>query len=123
MKDVTESHNLKVIALREQMEIEKQDETAALIKKNEELMKEMEAKIRKEVAESAAQGDQDKMQSLIEKLENDHGSVLDEQRSKLEALRKTYDEETAKTKKATKVMICMQNFVREMLKDRLEKRE
>ena len=83
----------------------------------------METKIRKEVAETAVQGDQDKMQSLIEKLESDHGSVLDEQRSKLEALKKTNDEEITKSKKATKLVICMQNFVREMLKDRLEKRE
>ena len=96
MKDVTESHNLKVIALREQLEKEKADETAILIKKNEELMAEMEAKIRKEVAESSAQNDQDKMHSLIEKLENDHGSALDEQRSKLEALTKTHQEELTK---------------------------
>lgn len=46
LQDVTESHNLKVIQLRETFEHQKQEETAALIAKYDAQMLEFEDKIK-----------------------------------------------------------------------------
>jgi len=66
---VTESHNLKVIQLKETFEQLKQEETTAIIEKYEAQMQQFESKIRQEVTESVTQTEQEKMQSLIKQLE------------------------------------------------------
>ena len=53
LQDVTESHNLKVIQLRETFEHQKQEETAALIAKYDAQMLEFEEKIKQEASQSA----------------------------------------------------------------------
>ena len=63
------------------------------------------------------------MHSLISKLETEKASEIEKERHLVGAAKEDFEREMARTRKATKIMICMQNFVREMLKERLEKRE
>ena len=48
---------------------------------------------------------------------------LEQLRISLETKNLDQERENARNAKATKIMNCMQNFVRNMLKDRLERRE
>ena len=63
------------------------------------------------------------MQSLISKLETEKATEVQLLRATGDAAKEDFEREMARNRKATKIMICMQNFVREMLKERLEKRE
>ena len=86
-------------------------------------MIEFESKIRQETKESASLDGNDKMQSLISKLETEKATEVQQLRATGDAAKEDFEREMARNRKATKIMICMQNFVREMLKERLEKRE
>lgn len=63
------------------------------------------------------------MAALVSKLEAQRVDELEQLRGSLETKSLEQERENARHAKATKIMNCMQNFVRNMLKDRLERRE
>lgn len=63
------------------------------------------------------------MAALVSKLEAQRVDELEQLRGSLETKSLEQERENARNAKATKIMNCMQNFVRNMLKDRLERRE
>ena len=87
-------------------------------------MIEFEDKIKQEAAQSAIQNEQEKMRSIIEKLEQDNKTEMQKEIDSCQAkMRSEHELEIQRSMKATRIMICMQNFVRNMLKDRMEARE
>ena len=73
--------------------------------------------------EASSQSEQEKMAALVSKLEAQRADELEQLRISLEAKSLDKEKENARNAKATKIMNCMQNFVRNMLKERLERRE
>ena len=63
------------------------------------------------------------MAALISKLEAQRVDELQQLKNQMETKNLDWERENAKNAKAAKIMNCMQNFVRNMLKDRLERRE
>ena len=64
------------------------------------------------------------MHTVIQRLESEKSTEIQKQLDSSQAkMREEHKQEIARNTKATKIMISMQNFVRNMLKDRLEKRE
>ena len=87
-------------------------------------MLEFEDKIKQEAAQSAIQNEQEKMRSIIEKLEQDNKTEMQKEIDSCQTrMRSEHELEIQRSMKATRIMICMQNFVRNMLKDRMEARE
>ena len=79
-----------------------------MIKKHEEQLQAFEEKIRAEEKESAKVNSKIEIKDLVDKLSQDH-----EQATK--TAQEKYDADFARSKKATSIVICMQNFVRKML--------
>ena len=71
-------------------------------------MEQFEAKIQKEKDEQSSKQQQDQMRDLALRLEEQAAA---------------FDKERQKTKRHTRIMICMMEFVRKMLRERLETRE
>ena len=64
------------------------------------------------------------MRSIIEKLEQDTKTEMQKEIDSFQAkMRSEHELEIQRNMKATKIMICMQNFVRNLIKDRMEARE
>ena len=63
------------------------------------------------------------MTELIDKLEKDHSEALTVKSNQLVSERAEFEKQIHSQKRATKLMICLQNFVRDMLKEKLENRE
>lgn len=86
-------------------------------------MRALESKVAKEAEESKLRDSQESMSDLIEKLEKEKAAEVQEKENLLLAAQAEHQLALARSKKSTSVVISMQNCVRDLLKDRMEKRE
>lgn len=75
-----------------------------------------EAKIREEALKDVSNSETDKIQTAIVKVTGEHDKLVT-------SLRQEHEATTARSSKATKLMVCMQNALVRILKEKLETRE
>ena len=86
-------------------------------------MRQFEQRLLDDSKESQTRNDKDDVSELIQRLENEKSTGIQEQKDLLLKFEQESKQEKLKLERGTKIMICMMNFVKDMLKQKLVDRE